>query len=58
MRFLSESEAQPVIVSVCRKPRAAEELPQYATIPLAPSSKVEPTGAAAEALVSTFEFHG
>jgi hypothetical protein len=58
MGFLSESEAQPVVVPVCRNPRAAEELPQYATIPLTTSSKVERTGAAAEALVCTFEFHG
>jgi hypothetical protein len=58
MHFLSESEIQLVVVSICRKPRAAEGLPECSTIPLAIFPEVERAGTAAEALVCTFEFHG
>jgi hypothetical protein len=58
MYFLSESEIQLVVVPICRKRHAVEGLSECSTIPLAIFPKVERAGAAAEAPVCTFEFHG
>jgi hypothetical protein len=58
MHFLPESEIKLVVVAICRKPCAAEGLPECSTIPLTNSPEVERAGAAAEAPVYTFEFHG
>jgi hypothetical protein len=51
MYCLSESEIQLVVVPMCRKPRAAEELRECSLILLATSPKVERAGMAAEAPV-------